>query len=102
MSGWREKLLTAIEPLDPYLADRVLVVSGLYLLSFLILDVILWKACVLTLAVYGLLILQIWRRAVEAICIVLFAAAMAKWTDIAGINEVATTAHQALQNLARR
>jgi hypothetical protein len=102
MPDWREKLLAVIEPLDPYLADRVLVVPGLYLVSFLILDVILWKACVLALAVYGLLILQIWRRAVEALCMLLFATAMAKWTDIAGINEVATAAHQALQHLARQ
>ena len=95
MSAWGEKLYAAIEPLDPYLDDRVLIVSGLYLLSFLILDVVLLKACVLVIAVYACLILPIGRRAVEALCILLFAAAMARWTDIAGINELATAVHLA-------
>jgi len=101
MPGWREKINATIEPLDAYLDDRLLIVSGLYLLSFLILDVPPWKACVVVLAIYGCLILQIARRAITALSILLFAAAMAKWTDIAGINEVATAAHQALQKLAQ-
>jgi hypothetical protein len=37
MSDWGEKLYAAIEPADPYLDDRVLIISGLYLLSSLIL-----------------------------------------------------------------
>ena len=35
------------------------------------------------------------------VCIPLFAAAMATWTDIGGINELATAAHRALQNFAQ-
>ena len=53
---------SAIELLDPYLDDRVLVVSTVYLASLLIRDVTPWKACVLVAAVYGFLILKIGQR----------------------------------------
>jgi hypothetical protein len=86
---WREKLYDAIEPLDPYLDDRVLVVSTVYLASLLILDVTPWKACVIVAVVYGFLILKIGQRSIHGVCAVLFAVAMVRWTDIAGINELA-------------
>jgi hypothetical protein len=81
--------------------DRLNVVSGLYLLSFLVLDVAPWKACVLVLTIHGCLILQIGQRTIATLCILLFAAAMARWTDIAGINELAETARQSLVHLAQ-
>ena len=96
MSNWGQKLYAAIEPLDPYLDDRVLIVSGLCLSSFLVFDVELWKASAVTLAVYSLMIFKIGPRVITALCILLFAAAMARWTNIAGINELAAIARHSL------
>ena len=75
-------------------------VSGASLLSLLILDVLLWKACVVTLAIYVCMVIPIGRRAVEASCALMFAVAMAKWTDIGRINEVAGAAKDSLIHLA--
>jgi hypothetical protein len=102
MPDWGEKLYAAIEPLDPYLDDQVLIVSGLYLSSFLILDVPLWKACVVTLVVYICQLKAVGRRSTAMLSIPLFAVAMAKWTDIAGFNELAEIALHGLHNLAQR
>jgi hypothetical protein len=88
VAGWREKLYDAIEPLDPYLDDRVLVVSGLYLLSFLEFDIGIVKSLAVAFAAYVMLVLPLGRRLVEHLCVLLFVAAMARWTNIAGINEL--------------
>lgn len=101
MAGWCDKLYASIEPLDPYLEDRVLIVCGLYLFSFLVLDVAIWKASVVVFVVYVCLILPIGRRVVEGLCLLLLTFAMAKWTDIAGINALAEAARNSLVHLAQ-
>jgi hypothetical protein len=99
--GWREKLYAAIEPADPYLDDRLLIVSGLYLFSFLEFDVGIVKSFAAVFAVYVMMVLPLGRRFVEYLSVLLFAAAMARWTDIAGINALASAAHQGLRHFAQ-
>jgi hypothetical protein len=80
--------------------DRLLIVSGLYLLSFLEFDVGIVKSFAAAFAAYVMMVLPLGRRFLEHLCILLFVAAMARWTNIAGINELAASAHQGL-NLAQ-
>jgi hypothetical protein len=98
--GWRENLYAAIEPADPYLDDRLLIVSGLYLLSFLEFDVSLVKSLAVAFAAYVMMVLPLGRNLLERLCILLFAAAMAKWMNIAGINDLAETARQNFVHIA--
>jgi hypothetical protein len=81
--------------------DRLLVVSGLYLLSFLEFDVGIVKSFASAFAVYVMMALPLGRRFLEHLCILLFAAAILRWTNIAGINELAETARQNLTHLAQ-
>jgi hypothetical protein len=83
--GWREKLYAAIEPADPYLDDRLLIVSGLYLLSLLEFDVGIVKSCAATFAAYTMMVLPLGRRFLESVCVLLFVAAILRWTNVAGI-----------------
>jgi hypothetical protein len=98
--GWRERLYAAIEPADPYLDDRLLIVSGLYLLSFHEFDVAIVKSFAAAFAAYVMMVLPLGRRFLEHLCILLFAAAMVRWTNIAGINELAETVRQPMPSRA--
>jgi hypothetical protein len=99
MAGWRKKLYDAVEHLDPYFDDRLLIVSGLYLLGFLEFDVAIVKSSTAALAAYVMMILPLGRRFIEYLCVLLIVVAMARWTDIAGINELASAG---LQHFADR
>jgi hypothetical protein len=99
VADWRERLYDAIEPADPYLDDQVLIVSIMYLLSCLAFDVGFVKSFAVAFAAYVMLVLPLGRRFLEYLCILLFAASVARWTDIAGINELAAAG---LQHLADR
>ncbi|SRR5260370_27346897 len=52
MANWGEKLYAAIEPADPYLDDKVLVVSALNFIGLLVLGEDLWKSRITVLVVY--------------------------------------------------
>jgi hypothetical protein len=82
--------------------DRLLIVSGLYLLSFLEFDVGIVKSFAAAFAAYVMMVLPLGRRFLEHLCILLFAVAIAKWTNIAGVNELAETARQSLIHIAQR
>jgi peptidoglycan/LPS O-acetylase OafA/YrhL len=81
--------------------DRLFIVSGLYLFSFLEFDVGIVKSFAAVFAVYVMMVLPLGRRFVEYLSVLLFAAAMARWTDIAGINALASAAHQGLRRFAQ-
>jgi hypothetical protein len=97
----RVAILNWAEDHENLFDDRLLIVSGLYLLSFLEFDVGIVKSFTVSFAAYVMMILPLGRRFLEHLCILLFVAAMAKWSDIAGINALASAAHQGLQNLAQ-
>ena len=63
MSDWAKNSTRRSSHLTRISTIGVLIVSGMYLVSFLILDVVLWKTCVVVLGIYGCLILHIGRRA---------------------------------------
>jgi hypothetical protein len=81
--------------------DRLLIVSGLYLLSFLEFDVGFLKSLAAAFAAYLMMALPLGRRFLERVCVLLFVATMLRWMDFAGINELADVALHGLQNLAR-
>ena len=80
--------------------DRLLVVSGLYFLSFLEFDVGILKSFASAIAAYVMMALPLGRHFLERLCVLLFFCAILKWTNIAGINEVAAVARYSLINLA--
>jgi hypothetical protein len=53
MASLGERLYAAIEPADPYLDDKALVVSGLNFIGLLVLGEGLWKSSITVLAVYA-------------------------------------------------
>jgi hypothetical protein len=53
MANWGEKLYAAIEPADPYLDDKVLVVSALNFIGLLVLGEGLLKSFITVLVVYA-------------------------------------------------
>jgi hypothetical protein len=70
---------------------------------FLSFDVGLAKSCAVAVAAYSLLFFRIGTRVVQSLSAILLIVALVHWTDIAGINELATAAHQGLQqNYAQR
>jgi hypothetical protein len=81
--------------------DRLVIVSGLYLLSFLEFDVGIVKSLAVASAAYVMMVLPLGRRFLERVCILLFAAAMLRWTNVAGINEVAEVARHGLLHFAQ-
>ena len=79
--------------------DRLVIVSGLYLLSFLEFDVGIVKSFAAAFAAYVMMALPLGGRFLEHLCILLFGAAILRWTNIAGINELAAAG---LRHLANR
>jgi hypothetical protein len=98
----RAAILEWAEDHDNLFDDRLLIVSGLYLLSFLEFDVGIVKSVTVAFAAYVMMVLPLGRRLLEHLCILLFAAAMLRWTNIAGINELAEVARQGLVHIAQR
>jgi hypothetical protein len=54
VSNWRDRLYAAIARADPYLDDKVIVVSGLNFIGLLVIGEGLWKSFKLELAVYAI------------------------------------------------
>jgi hypothetical protein len=96
----REATLEWAENHESMFDDRAVIVMGLYVLGLMAFDVVSWKAIAFGAAAYALTVVRIAPRPVGVLGVAIFFAAMARWTDIAGINELAETAHQSLIHLA--
>jgi hypothetical protein len=82
--------------------DRTAVITGLYFVGLLALGTEIWKAAVFTIAAYFLIVMKVAPRPIGIMGAAIFFAAMAKWTDIAGINELVEAARQGFVHLALR
>jgi len=79
--------------------DRTAIVTGLYFIGLLVLDAMVWKAIVFAATAYALMVMKVAPRPVGIVGAAIFFAAMARWTDIAGIDELAETARHSLVHL---
>jgi hypothetical protein len=97
----RTAILNWAEAHENLFDDRLLIVSGLYLLSFMEFDVSIVKSFGVAFAAYVMMVLPLGRRFLEHLCILLFVAAVLRWTDVAGINALAENARYSLISLAQ-
>ena len=81
--------------------DRTAIVTGLYFIGLLVLDAMVWKAIVFAATAYVLMVMKVAPRLVGIVGTAIFFAAVAKWTDIAGIDELAEAARHGLQHLVQ-
>jgi hypothetical protein len=81
--------------------DRTAVIAGLYFVGLLALGTTIWKATVFTVVAYILMVVKIAARPIGIVGVAIFFAAMARWTDIAGINELAEVARNGIVHLAQ-
>jgi hypothetical protein len=74
--------------------DRAVIVMGLYVLGLMAFDAVAWKAIAFGAVAYVMTVVRIAPRPVGVLGVAIFFAAMARWTNIAGVNELAAAAQQ--------
>jgi hypothetical protein len=88
----REAIVEWAEAHESLFDDRTIVVTVLNFVGLFALGTAIWKATVFAVAAYLLMVLKVAPRPIGVVGAAIFFAAMARWTDIAWLNQLAEIA----------